>query len=314
MSIVSKAVLFKQSGSIGRDLVRTYKLTYRVKTDDPSDTAAMIMLNATIGLPVQFVTPMPGDPQAVAVSLDSCDRLEDDPNSWDVKYTFDNTTRQRDSSNQTDPTDLDPILDYGVETMTRHVTKGLDDVPHLNAAGDPFEPVEVEDYQNFLTAERCELTFDFTTSGLYNNAVNSDSFHGAAPGTLRVKIVPKQQFRNGTEYFRVKYEFKYKPQGWQRKDLNQGLRQLVDSDVEVDPPTDPPTFVKNKIPCFVTADDGQFTADPVTSPVPLNIDGRQLTVDEIKGNPAATPNPIPSLVNYIESKTYEALPYSALNI
>ena len=313
MAIVSKATLFKQSGSIGRDLVRTYKLTYLVKTDAPEDTAADIMLDATIGLPVQFVTPMPGDPRAVAVSLDSCERLENDPNSWHVSYTFDNASRQRDSSNDSDPTDLSPILDYGVETMTRHVTKGVDDAPHLNAAGDPFEPVEVEDYQNYLTAERCELTFNFTVAGLYNNAVNSDYFHGAAPGTLRVKIVPKQQFRNGVEYFRVRYEFKYKPQGWQRRDLNEGMRQLVDSDVEVDPPTDPPTYVKHKIPCFVTADDGQFTADPVTSPVPLSVEGRQLTVAEIKGDPTASP-PVPSLVNYIECKTYEELPYSALGI
>lgn len=313
MPIVSKAILYKQSGSIGRDLVRSYKLTYRVKTDAPTDTAAMIMLDTSIGLPVQFVTQMPDDPGAVAVSLDGCDRLDDDPNSWDVKYTFDNATRQRDSSNGSDPTDLDPIYDWGVETITRHTTKDRNDKSRLNAAGDPFEPREVEDYVNFLTVERCELTFNLAVAGAYNNSVNSDSFYGADPGTMRVKITPKQQFRNGIEYFKVRYEFHYKPQGWQGRELQQGLYQLVDSDVEVTPPTMPPTYVKMKIPCFELADGGQFTSEAVKAPVPIAADGRQLTPDELKGDPSAGP-PVPSAAVYAEFVDYPELPYSALNI
>lgn len=313
MAIVSKAVLFKQTGSIGRDLVRTYKLTYRVKTNDPADTAAMIMLDTTMGLPVQFQTAMPDDPTSVAVSLDSCTRLDDDPNSWDVVYTFDNVTKQRDSSNDSDPTDLQPVYDWGVETITRHTTKDRNGKPRLNAAGDPFEPREVEDYVNFLTVERCELTFNLAVAGAYNNSVNSDSFYGAEPGTMRVRITPKQQFRNGIEYFRVRYEFHYKPQGWQGRELQQGLYQLVDSDVQVDPPTDPPTFVKMKIPCFQLADGDQFTSDPVTTPVPIAEDGHQLTPSELKGDLTATP-PVPSAAAYAEFEDYPELPYSALNI
>jgi len=293
MAIVSVKLLHKSSSTVGRDRVRSHKLTYQVKTNDPTDTSAMIVQSGYAGLPVQFVTAHPDDATCVATSLDSCDRLESDPNTWHLTYTFDNATKDYYSSDDGDPTAAEIALDWGVETTTRAVTKDRDDAPILNAAGDPFEPLEVEDNQMVLTIERPEASFDVTVAGAYNNAINSDTFYGAEPKTLRVRITAKRAFRNQISYFNVRYEFKYRPQGWQPKLLQQGLRQLIDD------PDNPGE--KLKVPCFVAADGGVYTSDPVTSPVPLDADGLQVPVADL-----------PAAAVYTEVNVFDELDFNAL--
>ena len=305
MPVVGSAVLHKSTTQVGRDRVRRHKVTYLVKTDDPTDTSALIVTNATIGLPVQYVTKHPHDATAIAVECDSCERDAADPNTWYATYSFDNATLDRNSSNDGDPADFEPIFDWSTETRTRLITKDIDGKTILNAAGDPREPIEIEDDLPVLVYERPEITISFGWIYQMNNSVNSDNFYGAAPGTLRVKVTPKLMFRNLQRYWMVKYCFRYRPEGWQPKPLEAGLRQLVDSSEEVTPPTDPPTFVKVKVACTETGN-AVYDSDPVTSPVALDEDGKQI--------PPADLHADPTLAVYTEIKGYRALAYASLGL
>ena len=301
MPIVGAAKLHWSSTTIDEHLVRKHKMRYQVFTDSPDDTSALVSMATGIGLPIQFVTPHPHDPYAVAKSLDSCERSAEDPNTWHVDYTFDNASRQRDSSNDSDPANFDPEFDWGTETRSRLITKDIDGNTILNAAGDPREPLEIEDDLPVLSFVRPEMTISFSWVYQYNNSVNSDNFYGAAPGTLRVKIHPQLQYRNLQRYWKCKYSFRYRPEGWQPKPLEAGVRQLI---VKPDP-NNPGALITVKVECTVKGEDPS-DSDPVTSPVPLDISGQQIDPNLLQ--------PTPSLAVYTEVKSYKPLPYAALNL
>src|SRR5262249_15878222 len=60
----------------------------------------------------------------------------------------------------------------------------------VNSAGEPFDPpVEIDDSRLVLTLVRNEPAFAPLTSLLYKDAINSDTFLGAAPGLAKIAML-----------------------------------------------------------------------------------------------------------------------------
>lgn len=132
----------------------------------------------------------------------------------------------------------------------------------VNSAGDYFDPpIDMDDSRPLLTVVRAEPGYDPILTYNYKDAVNSGPFWGMPAGVWKLKDRRSERVYNtdaGTEsgyYYEVTYEFEMNPQGWVKKILDQGLRQLVGVNQ---------VNIKDN------------NGDEITSPVLLNGQGKQL--------------------------------------
>ena len=99
----------------------------------------------------------------------------------------------------------------------------------VNSAGDPYNPAVTREVSGIqLDASWNVASFNGATAFALDNRVNSDTFEGAAPGTLKISGIKANTQRHediGT-YWRVSLTMKYKPSGWQATLLDAGMRKL----------------------------------------------------------------------------------------
>lgn len=154
-------------------------------------------------------------------SLDGC--------QWEVTVDYG-------TSEASDPNPLNEPWTYAVSYESHQVPIDYDihQRPILNTAGDLFaEYMMRDDSRPVLTASRNFPSFPFNVANQYANTINRDSVFGADPRTLKFERITGQQQRtkiNGNDltYFSVTIEITYQREGWQRKVLNQGLREKKD--------------------------------------------------------------------------------------
>jgi len=108
------------------------------------------------------------------------------------------------------------------------VTHDLNGDPILNTAGDAFDPpLEVTRTHPVIVFTRNEPSFTFDYALSYMDHVNSGSYLGAGAGTVKCNdIAAQKMFAQAQEYWQVRYEFEYNPDGWQPQVLNAGYMQL----------------------------------------------------------------------------------------
>lgn len=131
----------------------------------------------------------------------------------------------------------------------------------LNSAGDPFTPTPAmrRAIRGFVFTRR-EKKNRLSLYEQYENVVNSDTWHGASPGTVLMEsILPKWD----GNVFNVTYSFKYKADGWGEKYLDTGLRKLITENE-----------TKKRVPIM-----GDENA-PIDSPVKLDGKGGVLADDD----------------------------------
>lgn len=90
------------------------------------------------------------------------------------------------------------------------VDRDINGNPLLNSGNEPYR-VSVERQSIQLTVVRRESSFSNVQALLYANAVNSDNFYGAAPGTVQCKhIKPSGEFTTDSSFVDVEYLFEFR--------------------------------------------------------------------------------------------------------
>lgn len=221
MAVVSVTELPQRSttrSANGGYPTRSYKRVLSVTTDTPNmgPGAVLDALGYRNGQPYQFANE--SDTSTYLQEI-SCDDDAEDGMSWLVSLSY----------GPYDPeTSEQPELSGNFRSQTVPLERDVDGAPIVNSAGDPFidPPIEGEDSRLIINIVRKQDSCPWALIYQYKNAVNSDPFLGADPGTWKVvNIAPVRLWdQDKGFYFKITYEFEYNPDGWRAKPLNAGYR------------------------------------------------------------------------------------------
>lgn len=265
-----------RSTKIGLYLKRDHSRRFIAQTDNSEGSYAVSLAN---GVP-RLGDPHPEDPASLCVDVDAKNK-NGEPEVWTISCKYTNDLPD-DTIDDDDPTSIRAKSSWAFEEFSRFVGQDRDDNPILNSAGDRYEdPIEIVDSFPTLTITKNRNSFDATNAFNYNNSVNSDTFRGAEPGTLRVRITASEEWKGDSAYWATTYVFRYNPNGWQPKILEAGLYQKV---------------LSSHVPCFVKGET-PHDSEPVSHPVPLDANGAQIDPTTFSQNPSP-----------IVYKTWDVLP------
>lgn len=219
MGIISCKLTKERTAAINNKRERTYSRTYLVITDSAAE-------EGVIGAPgFSIDDPHPSDAGAICTNI-SAQCTDEDGKGWAVVVEFG-------PGEETPENPLDaPVKRSGGFNIgpEQPMDKDVNGKPVVNAAGDPFlEAITREEARGFLKFVRNEASPPVALQNAYTNAINRDSFQGAPRETVRCSGITWEEEHDkdyGT-YYVVSYEFEFRPQGWKRKVLNAGLRELV---------------------------------------------------------------------------------------
>lgn len=131
------------------------------------------------------------------------------------------------------PLDEPPSIECDGEQFERIVDRDRDGNPIVNSSKDYYDPPVVrDDSRPTMVIVRNEPYSTPNPAPAYNDRVNSATFHGEDPGTVKCGIIKRsrqwhQAVPDGGYYWRTTYPFTLNRDGWQREILDQGLRELV---------------------------------------------------------------------------------------
>jgi hypothetical protein len=112
--------------------------------------------------------------------------------------------------------------------MQENYDQDVEDTPVVNSANDPFSNPLVRDRGGItLTVTQNEQTFNGSTALQYCNCVNSNSFMGADPSTLKVTIGATNVWdQKYGMYWTVVYTFEYNANTWDQTVLDCGFYKV----------------------------------------------------------------------------------------
>lgn len=191
---------------------------------------------------VQFGSAHPNDPTAYAQEFD-CKPHSENPlmHILTVNYMPLDPAEQKDPDKPDPPnfTSMPPDVWSGGSNTATVATMKLPDVPNgtpvevANTAGVPFTDITVEQARFTLTLQRCYPTIGFLAIlANHTNAVNSDTWAGCEPQTWLCKGGRWDRVieTNGgvvLRYYKVTWEFEYRPDKWILPLLSTGYQELV---------------------------------------------------------------------------------------
>lgn len=161
---------------------------------------------------------------------------------------------------------------------------GLVRRPVTGSAGDPLDPLPTRKKSSLvMICTRNEENVDFTVANEWQEAVNTDEFSGADPGTLFLEIdVGDEESRGGVTFRPVTYIFTHRPF---QSDGSGGHDDILQdkgfSELKLVDPDVPENGFKNV--AMVDPDSGQ----PVTEPKLLDGEGQRLQQWQAEGDPIA---------------------------
>ena len=203
------------------------KRTFIATVDDP--TTPVIEIAQSIG--IQWLDAHPEFP-AVYVT-DIATQNDGDPLHYKIEFTYDLIK----------PEDRQPLpwqradkFTFSGSTTTGpaivHYNQGFSNPKFiLNTAGDPLEGAERENAEWRIQIQGNRQSFNYGQAMGYVNAVNSDSWSGAAPGTLKCQSISGtrevEQVNNAeVAYWQVTVELAYRAEGWTLKLWDVGYNEL----------------------------------------------------------------------------------------
>lgn len=135
------------------------------------------------------------------------------------------------------PLDEPPIYEYSSVRYSYEMDTDIDGNRILNYADCPVRGIYKECSDTLLRITRNEGSFNIATVEAYRNKINSDSFMGAAPRTIKCNdIVARGAYNNGLYYYIVTYEFQHRTNDgeefvdWNARPLNAGTYAKVPLD------------------------------------------------------------------------------------
>ncbi len=287
MSIVAVNELFEgreaQENEKGQ---RFYTRVFQVVTDDPND-GPLTAARAT-GVPRRGALYSAGNEVDLAARVRRITPSQnpESPRLWEIRIEYDTVREEQDEN----PLNRPYEVNWDFAQFTRPVWRDIFGNAILNSARQYYDPpVEIDDSRPVLSVTRNEGGFNPGLAIEFQDAINSDTFLGFSPGTVKVaKIAAQSQFENNWFYWRVTYEFNFRREGWNISILDQGRYEL-----------------RNGKPVPIREFDTSGVEIPfshVTDPVPLNGAGLRL------------PNPSPDTVIYGTYQVYRERDFSFLNL
>jgi hypothetical protein len=204
------------------------KRTFMVTVDDPTT-------------PVTDISNAPGvawldqHPEFPAVYVtDIAAECDGDPLHYKVTFTYD-LIKAEDRFPM--PWEREPKFTFGGSVTTAPAVVHYNDGPSnpkfiLNSAGDPLEGAEKEHAEWRIQIQINEETFDYSRAMQYVNAVNSDTWSGAAAGTCKVQSISgsrevEQVNNEEVAYWAVTIDIAYRQEGWKLKLWDVGFNEIV---------------------------------------------------------------------------------------
>jgi hypothetical protein len=241
MAIVSAREIWEgRTATIDDKGHREYTREFRFTTNADTDDAATICLSPLIPpLYTPYVVPNGFDTGALLTRISTAQE-QGEPTVW--KVTLHYSTRSHDASRHPgnpnpssadqfsqSPFDRPPLITWDAVQYTRPLVKDVvTSKPVLNSAGERFDPPpEIDDSRIVLIYERNEPVYDSNVAVSYRDSVNSDTWNGFDPGTVKLsKISANLEYEKGVFYWRVRYEFHIRD-NWQVSLLDHGSKQLT---------------------------------------------------------------------------------------
>lgn len=204
---------------------RTHRRIWHAKCDSPYDDGLVVLDEVGVVYGSIYATENSTDVGATCNNID-VELIDKSTWLWQVTATY---GPEQDTNN---PLNEPPSYQWGVVRSQKLVDYDVFSTAILNAAGDPYEQgVQKSVALSTLTVQTNEKYFSWNTARAYNDCTNSNSWKGAAPGTLRVTITASDDWHQEIgEYWHVTYFFEHSkdPQGWDAVVLNKGFNEVVD--------------------------------------------------------------------------------------
>lgn len=249
---------------------RSYTVSFWVVTTTSSDGPQVVGNGCGVDIGDFYAWGNDSDERAYCTSISPV--LEDGTQTvWNVTCTFETLSRE-DQKRLVHPLDRPYELSYDNEHFQEKVQLDIYDNFIANTAGEyPDPPIEREVSRPILTIVRNEESFPATIARTYAHSVNSDFFSGGEPGTVKINSITGsrvvEEFDNAEViYWKVRYEFHYKPEGWQASFLSESRCELTTNDDDEVVAT----------PILYAS-----TGDQVIDPVPIDADGAVIAKSDI---------------------------------
>ena len=259
MAIIEVVETMPRSGGVNKVWQRTYTRTFRVVTNNPTDSAyiARLATDPNTGLTIPsignywYVSATDKDFGSFVESIE-CRLMSASANPsesvWEVTCNYGPY-----EALPQDPTQWPLRIDWGEAADKKSVIVDINGNAIVNSAGDPFkDSIEIDDNRTVLTVVQNMLTYDPQVAGNYRGHLNVAAFAGFAPKTvLCTNITASLRFDKnaggGTgegSYYEVTFIFQINEKGWDRKILDRGFNYLVSGTVtpitnDGQPPSEP---------------------------------------------------------------------------
>lgn len=172
--------------------------------------------------------PFSSDPYALLANIE----IDRKPTSlghywWDVSLDY-STDATPTFSNSIDPTQQRVKRYWATTEQVLYIVRDRNGNLIVNGANQPFDggiPVTME--LPTLTYELNIGTFSGALATQWSNSLNSSSYSGADPKTLRMKVTAEETFEGTFTFWKTKVEMSYFPLTWVPRPINAGLYQLI---------------------------------------------------------------------------------------
>lgn len=223
-----KEISPNRSGEVDLYTARKYQRIFYVVTDDASVTANYILINASCVPSIGATFSANGDTDTTVIvsNVRATQQEVDNPFFWLVYVDY-------------TPVSITPATAFDIEWVEEKFQKPYSvayniltaalDVPVQNSAKDPFDPAPQKDDTRIGLIIQRYNAYDVlyeTEMFDYQDAVNSDTYHGFSAGTCKVNISMKKVTVNLVDYYFTKYHVQIRREGWDDVVLDIGYRQL----------------------------------------------------------------------------------------
>lgn len=273
--------------------VRDHKRHFIIETNDAASTLAQLEAaqDPTTGLKVpQFFELYPSDLGCFCQGVEF-EQKEEAPWVFDGFFTYSSeTSMEQEQEKEANPLSQPAKIRYGHDRYTRKVWKDINGKAILNSAKEPFNPpIEIESGRPVITVTKNLSTFSGSMAEAYQDAINSDSFLGYPPYTVRLMGIEADLILAIPQaYWTVTGVFAVNRETWRLNVLDQGYNQLAESMTSANSPGLSPII------------DGR---DGMPVQTPQRLDGHGLII------PVGTAASV-----FLPFKVYQELPFSALGL
>jgi hypothetical protein len=199
--------------------ISNLEAAWRVVTDSYTDTRTVI---ASDSRTPRMYQPHPDNPNALLINLSITPEGDESGLVWEVRGQY---STSYDFPYPRNPLERPARWSGSLAHFTRPALVDINGNAILNMAGDPYDPpLEADDSRQSFQAVRNEASPPWSFSQTYKDAINSDSWNGAPPRTVKIFDISfgELQYENGYAFYPVTYSFQHNAENWLMKPLEIG--------------------------------------------------------------------------------------------